>query len=235
MKNYRINFIRHGITQANLEGLYVGRTDHELCTEGIRQLINLRENCLYPEVQRIYSSPLTRCVQTAGILYPDQDPVIVEGLVELDFGEFDGKTAEELENHPLFAKWLSGDPEVDPPFGENQQAFGRRICAGFEKIIDGMLKSGIESTAVVTHGGVIMQLMARYALPEASAHEWITPSGCGYTLSITPSVWMNGRKLEASCEIPEPERDFDYERMLWGQEPIDSDLYDYYNDDDTDE
>ncbi|MBQ7100216.1 MAG: hypothetical protein IJN81_01185, partial [Clostridia bacterium] len=76
------------------------------------------------------------------------------------------------------------------------------------------------------HGGVISALMSRYALPEAQPHEWITPSGCGYTLSITPSVWMSGRKLEAQKEIPEPERDFDYERSLWGQEPLEDDYFD---------
>jgi len=36
MKNYRINFIRHGMTEANQRGVYVGRSDPELSPEGIR-------------------------------------------------------------------------------------------------------------------------------------------------------------------------------------------------------
>lgn len=230
MKTYKIHLIRNALTQENIEGRYLGHTDSPLCEQGKDQLEQLIEQYKFPDAQVVFSSPLKRCIDTARMIWPDKEPVPMPDLIEYNFGEFDGKTAEELELHPLFPKWLAGDPEVDPPFGENQQAFGKRICDGFEKIVDGMLKSGIESTAVVTHGGVIMQLMARYALPEAKAHEWITPSGCGYTIRITPSVWMGGQKVEASCEIPEPERDFDYERMLWGQEPLDFD-YEYEDDD----
>lgn len=64
------------------------------------------------------------------------------------------------------------------------------------------MKSGTEDTVIVTHGGVIMTIMAAFALPEASMHEWLTPNGCGYTLRLTPTLWMSGQKLEAIEEIP---------------------------------
>lgn len=230
MKSYKIHFIRNALTQENIDGRYLGHTDVPLCAQGIDQLEQLIEEYAYPSAQVVFCSPLRRCTDTAKMLWPDKEPVPMPDLIEYDFGEFDGKTAEELETHPLFPRWLAGEPGVDPPFGESQEVFARRICSGFEKIVDGMLKSGVESAAIVTHGGVISALMSRYALPEAQPHEWITPSGCGYTLSITPSVWMGGRKLEAQKEIPEPERDFDYERSLWGQEPFDESWPDDYED-----
>ena len=55
---------------------------------------------------------------------------------------------------------------------------------------------------IITHGGVIMALLAAFGLPEAPMHEWLTPSGCGYTVSIIPSVWMNGQKFEVVGKIP---------------------------------
>ena len=223
MKSYKIHLIRNALTQENLNGCYLGHTDSPLCKQGIDQLEELIERYTFPLAQVVFSSPLKRCTQTAQIIYPDKQVVTMNELIEYDFGEFEGKTAEELENHPVFPDWLAGKKGVDPPFGESNEVFARRICGGFEKIADGLLKSGVDSAAIVTHGGVIMQLLSRYALPEAPAHEWLTPSGCGYTLRITPSLWMSGRKLEAVCEIPEPERDDDYERMLWGQEPLGED------------
>ena len=196
MKNYRINFIRHGITQANLEGLYVGRTDHELCTEGIRQLINLRENCLYPEVQRIYSSPLTRCVQTVGILYPDQDPVIVEGLVELDFGEFDGKSYQELSDREDFQLWMKDSYHNAPTGGESGEEFTFRLLAALRYIFNQMMEEGLSEVAVFTHGGVIMTLLDACALPRKQKFEWITESGHGYTIKITPSLFHSSGVVE---------------------------------------
>jgi alpha-ribazole phosphatase len=73
------------------------------------------------------------------------------------------------------------------------------------------MKTGTTKSAVITHGGVIMALLAAFGLPEAPMHEWLTPSGCGYTIRITPSVWMRGQKFEVIAEIPafQSEKNFD--------------------------
>lgn len=223
MKSYKIHLIRNALTQENLDGRYLGHIDSPLCEQGVAQLNELIDSYNYPPANVVFSSPLKRCVDTAKAIYPDKEIVPIESLIEYNFGEFDGKTAEELENHPLFSRWLGGEEGVDPPFGESSAEFAARICEGFENIVDGMLKSGVETVAVVTHGGIIGALMSRYAIPEAAAHEWLTPSGCGYTIRITPSLWMTTQKVEAVCEIPEEDHSFDYERALWGQEPFEDD------------
>jgi alpha-ribazole phosphatase len=217
MKNYRINFIRHGITQANLEGLYVGRTDHELCTEGIRQLINLRENCLYPEVQRIYSSPLTRCVQTAGILYPDQDPVIVEGLVELDFGEFDGKSYQELSDREDFQLWMKDSYHNAPTGGESGEEFTFRLLAALRYIFNQMMEEGLTEVAVFTHGGVIMNLMYAMGLPQCPFGQFNARNGEGYSVVLTPQMWMRDNAFEICGSIPVPKDYTDGEG--WTEDP----------------
>ena len=58
MKGYRIAFIRHGMTQANLDGRYIGTTDLPLCREGADQLYEKIEKYDYPSVQKVYTSPL---------------------------------------------------------------------------------------------------------------------------------------------------------------------------------
>lgn len=77
-----IYFIRHGATAGNLEKRYIGRTDEELCTEGIERLKELRE--LVPDIkgnsipdvcqgaEAVFTSPMKRCIATADILFPDK-------------------------------------------------------------------------------------------------------------------------------------------------------------------
>ena len=79
------------------------------------------------------------------------------------------------------------------------------------KIIDGLIKTETDRAAIVTHGGVMMALLTNFGLPQLPMHEWITPNGCGYTLRITPSLWMRGHKLEVVYEFPYEKNDEDGE------------------------
>ncbi len=205
MKSYYIQLIRNGLTAGNVGGRYIGHTDEELSTEGIEQIKQMKEDYKYPDVEAIFSSPLKRCTQTAKLIYPNCDPIIIDGFIEYNFGEFEGKSAEELESHPVFPDWLAGKKGVSPPFGESNEDFSQRIAQTMVKVIDGVIQSGITKTAIVTHGGVIMALLAMFGLPEASMHEWLTPGGCGYTIRVTPSLWSQGRKFEVFAQIPEIE------------------------------
>ena len=134
--------------------------------------------------------------------FPGSTIICIDSLIECNFGEFEGKSAEELQDYPVFPHWLAGEPGVEPPFGESNEAFGNRVCDGFIKIVDGLMKTKTMTSAVITHGGVIMALLSAFGLPELPMHEWMTPNGCGYTLRITPSLWMRGRKFEVAYEFP---------------------------------
>ena len=60
----KIYLIRHGKTQGNLSGKYIGaRTDEPLCQEGIREL----EGKNYPKAELLFVSPMKRCRQTGEI------------------------------------------------------------------------------------------------------------------------------------------------------------------------
>ena len=68
MRSYKIHFIRHGFTKANLNGQYIGITDMPVCEEGFAQLEEMR-SFKYPNIEKVYSSPLERCLQTAMYLF----------------------------------------------------------------------------------------------------------------------------------------------------------------------
>lgn len=206
MKTFKIHLIRSSYTGGNLEGRYIGHTDEPLCEQGIASLENLIEDFQYPSAEVVFSSPLLRCLQTAKMIYPEKEATVISEMIECNFGEFEGYSAEELAEYPEFAQWLKGDGQTAPPHGESSSDFSRRVCSSLVKIADGMLQSGVGEIAIVTHGGVIMTLLAAFGLPERPMHEWRHPPSCGFTLNIIPSIWQNSRKAEVFAEIPlEPE------------------------------
>lgn len=202
MKSYTVHLIRHGLTDENLQGRYIGHTDVLLSDDGKKQLAQLKEETVFPPVQALFTSPLKRCKETAAILYPENKSIEIEGFIEYNFGFFENKTAEQLEDHPVFPRWLAGEKGVEPPFGESNEAFGKRVCETFEKVAEGLMKTGTTEAAIVTHGGVIMAILATYGIPELPMHEWLTPNGCGFTIKINPSLWMRAKKFEVFSEFP---------------------------------
>ncbi|MDY6017259.1 MAG: histidine phosphatase family protein [Oscillospiraceae bacterium] len=202
MKSYTVHLIRNGLTDENLEGRYIGHTDVELSEEGKAQLGQMKDELIFPPVDAVFTSPLKRCTETAKILYPDNMPIVIDGFIEYNFGEFENKTADELKESPVFPRWLAGERGVEPPFGESNEAFEKRIRETFEKVAEGLMKTGTTSAAIVTHGGVIMAILAAYGIPELPMHEWLTPSGCGFTIKINPSLWMRAKKFEVFSDFP---------------------------------
>ncbi len=203
MKSYTIHLIRHGVTAGNLLGQYVGSTDLPLAPEGISQLRKLKENTPYPQAQVYYCSPLKRCVESLSVLYPGVQPILVSDLRECDFGDWEGKTAKELAAQSEdFSRWMQDGTEIAPPNGEGGGAFMQRVCAAFEKIVEGMMRSGTTSAVIMAHGGTIMSILSAYGLPRASFYDWMMENGCGYSLRITPGLWMRSMVAEVYATIP---------------------------------
>ncbi len=201
MKSYKIHLIRHGLTEANEQGMYIGKTDLPLSAVGLRDLLEKKEKAVYPSATRFFTSPLWRCRQTLEVLYPGCQPTVVGGLAECDFGEWDGKSVEQLKQDERFSTWLSGESESIPG-GEAPAAFQSRVMTAFEALVESVMKDGIEDTVVCTHGGVIMLIMAAYAIPRADMSAWGCDSGCGFTLRITPTLWMREPVAEAINYVP---------------------------------
>ncbi len=201
MKSYKIHLIRHGLTEANEKGLYIGLTDLPLSPLGLRDLLTKKEQARYPKATRFYVSPLCRCRQTLEVLYPHCNATVVEGLAECDFGDWDGRSVEELQTDEGFCRWIAGEQNTIPD-GEDTEAFQKRVMETFESIVQDVMRSGDSDTVICTHGGVIMLIMAAYALPRADVSAWGTESGCGFTLRVTPSVWMRDPVAEAIDYVP---------------------------------
>ncbi len=197
MRTLRIHLIRHGATDANFKGQYIGcKTDLPISPEGLNELRLLKESLEYPEVEILYSSPMLRCKQTGAVLYPDKEIIAVENLKEYDFGSFEGKTAAELEGNPYFMPWASGKLSA-PPEGEDNTEFIKRLCIGFNQIVMDMLQKGKTDAAVMMHGGAIMMLLGAIAVPHHKPVEWTADNGRGYSVRVTPSLYHKSGIVEA--------------------------------------
>lgn len=200
MKTFKIHLIRHGLTEGNLKQQYIGKTDLPLAGVGVSELTRLKEETDYPRVDKVYSSPMLRCKQTANILYPNKEAILVDNLREIDFGEFEGKTATELEANPDYANWAAGKITAAPG-GEDNTEFAKRLCLGLNEIVRDMMASNAEHAAVIMHGGAIMMLLASCAVPRKSMVEWTCTSGGGYSILVTPSLYHSSGIVEVTNYI----------------------------------
>ena len=201
MKTYKIHLIRHGVTDANQDGRYIGRTDLPLSPEGLTALLTLKDRYQYPGGVRFFTSPLARCRQTLEVLYPGCQAEAIDDLRECDFGDWEGKSIRDLKNDERFLQWMEGKTR-DIPNGEGTEEFRARVCAAFEGIVSNLLHSGDTEAVICTHGGVITLLMQLYSLPRLDPKDCLAAPGQGFTLRVTPSIWMNEPLAEALCMIP---------------------------------
>ena len=170
----KILFIRHGLTAGNLEKRYIGRTDEPLCSEGIALLKELN----IPSCEAVVCSPMKRCIQTAEILFPHSGYLTAEDLRECDFGDFEGRNYRELADNADYQKWVDSGGSLPFPNGEAPEDFRRRCVKGFEKIIVSCEK--VSSMAFVVHGGTIMSILEKYAVPRRDYFDWQCENGHGY-------------------------------------------------------
>ncbi len=153
----KLILIRHAQTAGNMLGKYIGITDEGI-SEGGAERIRSRE---YPSAERIISSPMLRCTQTAGIIYPDMPIEIYPELRECDFGDFENKSYQELNGDPYYQAWIDSGGELPFPNGESRGDFCKRCQRGFARAVESC--RGAKSAAFVIHGGTVMAIMDGFA------------------------------------------------------------------------
>lgn len=201
MINYTIYLIRHGITEGNLKGQYIGFTDLPLCDEGYAAIAGYKESGFYPDAQLVYTSPLKRCIETAEIIYPNRFTIQIDNICECDFGEFEGKTQDELEYSIEYADWLKGGYDSCPPGGESYGDFTLRCIDGLNEIYFDMMKRKVKNAAVITHSGVIMNLLSGYGLPKLKPVDFMCGQGEGFEISLSAYLWSKGPVFEIKGKL----------------------------------
>ena len=183
-----VELMRHGQTTLQAEHRYVGSTDDPLSPQGAA---SLRPSTQVPA--QVYVSRRRRTAQTADLVFPGARQLVVPGMEEMDFGKFEGRTVRELERDPAYRAWVDGMCEGRCPGGESKDEFERRACAAFLRLMDQAMADGKNRVVVVTHGGTIMAVMARYGIPRREFFSWRVEHGCG--IALDADDWTQARTL----------------------------------------
>jgi len=153
--------VRHGETDYHLRKQALGRIDAELNPLGERQSVLVAEALGAKGIKAIYSSPLTRCRQTAGPLAEKLGLAVepLDGLQEIDLGEWDGLPFSEIyeKGGEAFHRWMAAPAEVRIPGGEILGEVSRCVLEAARIIL--LRHSVEEDVAIFTHGGPLRLLL----------------------------------------------------------------------------
>jgi broad specificity phosphatase PhoE len=116
----RLFLVRHGATSATEEDRFSGSTGAELSEQGRWQAARLAERLAQQNIAAVYSSPLSRALETARIVAGrcGLDPVIRDGLREMGHGHWEGRKREDVEREfaDEYSAW-EADPFTFAPVG----------------------------------------------------------------------------------------------------------------------
>lgn len=180
--------VRHGVTTATLGRTFsgAGGADPPLTERGLAQVAaSAAEVVARGAGDVLVCSPLLRTRQTAQALAAATGltPVVVEGLEECGFGEWDGLTFAQVQAGwpELMAAWLT-DPDVAPPGGESARELYDRVGATLDDLL---AKYAGRRVVAAVHVGTIRALMARVlATPMLSMNRMeLQPA------SLTTTTW----------------------------------------------
>ncbi len=151
----KLLLIRHAHT--DMAGRFCGHSDPELSTTGRQQLSQIVTQLKQWPLSAIYTSDLKRAVQTAEAIASECNvPIQLRtGLREIYFGEWEGKSWEEIEKSDSAAAstWLKEYPNKPPPGGEAFRDFEQRVRKELSELA--ALTHHEKVAAAVTHAGFI--------------------------------------------------------------------------------
>ncbi|MCL2377753.1 MAG: histidine phosphatase family protein [Defluviitaleaceae bacterium] len=181
----KLHLVRHGKTIANQQRLYCGHTDLPLSESGISELLDLKNQNIYPKQADIYiTSGLQRTEQTLDLLYGPVERAVMPQLMEYGFGSFEMKSHNDLDGNADYQAWIDDQTgQFACPGGESKQVFSRRVSKGLVVLL---AKARKVSVLAVCHGGVITYIMEELFPGKHNFYEWQPQPGRGYTLTVAP-------------------------------------------------
>ena len=157
----RLFLVRHGATDATEEGRFSGMTSAELSDQGRWQAARLGERLAQQNITAVYSSPLSRALDTARIVAAHCQLGVVtrEGLREIGHGHWEGKTREEVEHLHAdeYAAW-EADPFTFAPAGGES---GVAVLARALPVIRDLVTSHVgQQVLVVSHKATLRLVLS---------------------------------------------------------------------------
>lgn len=186
----KILLIRHGEVEEKFQGRFIGKTDAPLSESGRAECRTLRARVAAHAPELFFHSPLRRAVETLELVRsPGVRSVVDPRLREIDFGRWEGLLFDEIARVATPEElriWAEDPAGMVFPEGESFAAFAARVDAFTRELAE----IPVECAAVVTHGGVLMRMIAGWkGLPTQRQHEVLPPRGSLCVFEYNDGVW----------------------------------------------
>jgi probable phosphoglycerate mutase len=146
--------VRHAETEWSLAKRHTGRTDIPLLDEGRERARELPGRLADLEFDLVLCSPLVRARETCELAGLSERMELEEGLVEWDYGDYEGQTTVEIrEGRPDWDLWRDGCPAGESPAD---------VQGRVDRVIERVLEAN-GRVALFAHGHVLRALGARWA------------------------------------------------------------------------
>lgn len=149
-----VYLIRHTTPQIE-KGICYGQSDIPLSELFTNESEKLLRN-LPDDIDIAYSSPLSRCYKLAELIKTKESIVPDKRLLELNFGDWEMKKWDEIEQQEL-NKWMQDFANIQVPNGESFIDLNNRV----NNFIDELVKKNHKRVAIVTHAGVIRSFIIK--------------------------------------------------------------------------
>jgi len=137
------------------------RRDVSLSKEGLEQAEIVADLLGVEPISAVYASPRERAYYTARSI-ADQHELKVEiadALDEIDFGDWTGRSFDDLEGDPIWDEWNSARSTARPPGGESMGEANERAVTALQELAAAHPEQTI---AIVTHCDIIRGVLAHY-------------------------------------------------------------------------
>jgi broad specificity phosphatase PhoE len=153
----RLLLVRHGETDGHSRIRYFGATDVPLSEAGRRQMRCAAKALAHERLAAVYASALSRSIEGARIVSGQDTVTPVAALNEIDFGAWEGLTAEEIaQRDPTrHAEWRTRSNPLDDfqyPGGDSVSGFRQRVAAALRALLADHPR---DTLLFVVHKGVI--------------------------------------------------------------------------------
>ena len=207
--------VRHGTTDWNKAMRYQGRADNPLDEEGEKQGACLRDYFREIPVDLGVTSPLMRARKTLMYCLETQDhevPVIVEpGVIEIDFGDVDGLTGEEIKaRYPEFYRMYV----LDEDRGHARAPGGESLVEVYDRMRDAVLGIAAahqgETVVIASHGTAIQSFLNfAYGIPAPETKRFLLYNVSVCRIDIDPDGKTDVKYIGDKHHVPE-ELQFSY-------------------------
>ena len=117
----------------------------------------------FEEPNVIYSSPSTRCIQSANIIYKNSNLIHDNRLLEFDYGDAEGMKYEDLsKQYPNIISMWKNNEDPHFPNGENTNEVLSRLLSFLRDLSKNLNKNHIKSVSIFTHNGILRCLIGNF-------------------------------------------------------------------------